>query len=143
MHTLPNILSLTYVLDSLNTSKTYIHLCYTFYSHTHMDLHICTNTYIHTHTHTPSVGLHIGGGAFIIILQGPAVLMWRPLVSMLVPLTHSLGAAAALSQREVVVALPLGLQTQLIPVVLNVRLLLQSHAHLQEKGNQPRLWVTV
>jgi len=60
------------------------------------------------------------------------------------PLVQGLAAAAAaaagVGRGEVVVALPLGLQPQLVAVVLDVRLLLQRQTHLpgrrEREGDQ-------
>lgn len=78
---------------------------------------------------SPPVRLDISGTSLIIRLQWSAMLTGCPL--MAVP--HSSTTAAALCRREVIIALPLSLQSQLVSVVLNVRLLLQSHVHLQRK----------
>lgn len=54
-----------------------------------------------------------------------------PLMAVPLPLRQGPTAAAAVRGGEVIIALPLCLQPQLVPVVLNVRLLLQSQVHLQ------------
>lgn len=60
-----------------------------------------------------------------------------PLMAVPLPLRHGPAAAAAVSGGEVIIALPLSLQPQLVPVVLDVRLLLQSQVHLQ-RGKSTR-----
>lgn len=77
---------------------------------------------------SPPVRLDVGGASLVVALQRPAVLSGRALRTTAVPLHQ--GPAAAVSGGEVIVALPLRLQTQLVPVVLDVRLLLQSQVHL-------------
>lgn len=60
-----------------------------------------------------------------------------PLMAVPLPLRHGPAAAAAVGGMEVIIALPLSLQPQLVPVVLDVRLLLQSQVHLQ-RGKSTR-----
>lgn len=76
--------------------------------------------------------LDVGGASLVIALQRPAVLSSRTLRAAAVPLHQ--GPAGSVGGGEVIVALPLGLQTQLVPVVLDVRLLLQSQIHLSSVG---------
>lgn len=85
-----------------------------------------------TPRHSPPVRLHVGGASLVVALQRPAVLFGRTVQTTAVPLHQ--GPAASVGGREVIVALPLRLQTQLVPVVLDVRLLLQSQVHLPLVG---------
>jgi len=86
---------------------------------------------------SPPVRLDISGTSLIIRLQWSAMLTGCPLVA--VPLSRHRGstaAAAAVCGGEVIIALPLSLQSQLVSVVLNVWLLLQSQVHLQREQVQ-------
>lgn len=80
---------------------------------------------------SPPVRLDISGTSLIIRLQWSAMLTGCPLMAVPLCLRQGSTAAAAVGGGEVVIALPLGLQPQLVPVVLNVWLLLQSQVYLQ------------
>ena len=80
---------------------------------------------------SPPVRLDISGTSLIIRLQWSAMLTGCPLMAVPLPLRHGSTAAAAVRGGEVIIALPLSLQSQLVPVVLNVWLLLQSQVHLR------------
>lgn len=85
---------------------------------------------------SPPVRLDISGTSLIIRLQWSAMLTGCPLMAVPRPLRQRPTAAAAVGGGEVVVALPLSLQPQLVPVVLDVGLLLQSQVHLQRGQTQ-------
>lgn len=81
---------------------------------------------------SPPLRLDVGGASLVVALQWPAVLSGRVLHTAAVPLHQS--PAAGVGGGEVIVALPLRLQTQLVPIVLDVRLLLQGQVHLPTVG---------
>lgn len=64
--------------------------------------------------------LDISGTSLIIRLQWSAMLTSCPLMAMPLPLRQGSTAAAAVCGGEVIIALPLSLQSQLVPVVLDV-----------------------
>lgn len=70
--------------------------------------------------HSPSVGLGVGGTLLIIGLQRSVSVEGRPLVAALLRLHQGPAVVAALAGGEVVIALALSLEPQLVSVVLNV-----------------------
>lgn len=70
--------------------------------------------------HSPPVGLGVGGTLLIIGLQRSVSVEGRPLVAALLRLHQGPAVGAALAGGEVVIALPLSLEPQLVSVVLDV-----------------------
>lgn len=74
--------------------------------------------------------LDISGTSLIVRLQWSAMLTSCPLMAVPLPLCQDL-ATTAVGGGEIIIALAFSLQPQLVPVVLYVRLLLQSQVHLE------------
>lgn len=70
--------------------------------------------------HSPPVRLGVAGSLLIIRLQGSASVEGCPLVAVLLGLHQGPTIVAALAGGEVVIALALSLEPQLVSVVLNV-----------------------
>lgn len=70
--------------------------------------------------HSPPVRLGVRGALLIFRLQRSVTVKGRPLLAVLLCLHQGPAIAAALAGREVVIALSLSLESQLVSVVLNV-----------------------